>query len=77
MFFALLYTCHYNKTILSYLNGKHEKKLIIHVRMKKKNLSFAVNVCHHSVSFMMSNGDTQDGFFYPILTLMTDFHNLR
>ena len=37
---------------------------------KKKNLSLAITVCHHSASLVMSIGDPRDGFFYPTLTLM-------
>ena len=39
---------------------------------KKKNLSLAITVCHHSASLVMSIGDPRVGFFYPTLTLMMD-----
>ena len=36
----------------------------------------AITVCHHPTSLVVPFGDPQDGFFYPILTLMMDSYKL-
>ena len=35
-----------------------------------------ITVCHHSASLVMPNGDPQDRFFYPPLTVMVDSYNM-
>ena len=35
-------------------------------------MSLAITTCNHSASLVMPNGNPQDGFFYPTLTLMMD-----
>ena len=41
------------------------------------NLSLVITVCHHKASLVMPNGDPQDIFFYPTLTLMMDSYSLE
>ena len=38
-------------------------------------MSPAITVCHHSACLVISSGDSQDGFSYPIHTLMMDSYN--
>ena len=40
-----------------------------------ENPSLGITVCHHSASLVMPNGDPQDNFFNPTLTLMIDSYN--
>ena len=35
-----------------------------------------ITFCHHSASLVMPNGDLQDGFFYPFLSLVTGLSEL-
>ena len=44
----------------------------IMVSKKKNALFLRITVCHHLASLVMPNGDPQDRFFYPTLTLMID-----
>ena len=57
-------------------NGEQEKESIIGVRVGTKNPSLVNTICHHLASLVMPNGDPQDEFFYPTLTLMIDSYNL-
>ena len=57
-------------------SGEQEKESIIRVRVGYKNPSLEITVCHHSASLVMPNGDPQDGFFYPTLTVMIDSYNM-
>ena len=45
------------------LNGEQEKELIICVRPVGKSESW--DLCHHSASLVMPNGDSWDGFSIP------------
>ena len=42
-------------------------------RLEKSALE--ITVCHHWAILVMPNGDPQDRFFYPTLTLMIDFYS--
>ena len=55
-------------------SGEQEKESIIRVRMRYKNPSLMITVCHHSTSLVMPISDPQDVFFYP--TLMIDSYIL-
>ena len=52
---------------------KPKEEAIICVKVGKKSPFLRITVCYHSVSTMVTNGDTWDGFVYPNHTLM----NLR
>ena len=51
-------------------NGEQEKTINYLCGDGIENLSLGITVCNHSASLVMVNGDSPDGFFYPIL--MTD-----
>ena len=55
---------------------KREKESIIRARIGKKNPSLVITVWHRWASLVMPNGDPQDRFFYPTLTLVIDFYFL-
>ena len=57
-------------------SGEQEKESIICVRVGYKNPSLRITFCHHLASLVIPNGDPQDGFFYPTLTLMIDPYDI-
>ena len=48
----------------------------IRVRIRSKNPSLMITVCHHSASLVMPNGDLGNRYFYPTLTLIMDSYKL-
>ena len=44
--------------------------------VRKNDPSLAITDCHQSASLLMPIGDPQDGFFYPILTLIIDTYSI-
>ena len=58
------------------LNCEQEKESIICVRMRQKNPSLRITICHHFVNLIMPNSDPRDKFFYHSLTLLIDSDNV-
>ena len=52
------------------MKGVQEKKSIMGVRCRQKNMSLAITVLHHSANLVMPDSDPRDGFFYLPLTPM-------
>ena len=57
--------------------GELEQGPIRRVRVRYKNPSLRLSVCHHLASLMIPNSDPRDGFTYPTLTLMVDYYIIR
>ena len=60
----------------SKMKGMQEKKSIMGVRDRLKNLSFRITVWHHLASQVMLDSDSRDRFFYLPLTPMIDSYIL-
>ena len=51
------------------LNGEQGREPVWY-----EKLSLGITICHHLAS-LVKNGDPQDGFYYPTLTLMMDSYS--